>query len=534
VGESRREFLQKLATTIPVLAGAGAYSSQAGSMSSGQDQGGGNERKMSKPNILFIFTDQQRWDTIAQAGNNYMITPNLDMLAANGMRFDHMYTPCPLCTPARASIVTGCFPKRHMVHGNATWIPDNANTWPQIFTEAGYDTRAIGKMHCWPSRNLIGFSKRVIAEDKYAFEAMDDYALWLKEKGYKRPCPWRDQLEEYVSGRGSVVWNWPEELHIDSFVGMNAVEALKEVAKGDKPFCHWVSFNSPHAPHDPPQRFLDMYKDRDIPAPIRRLYEPFDKPASRVFGLYVLDKYFGMTGDLFRLTDAAIKTRRAYYYATITLVDYWIGQIIKTLKEQGLYDNTIILFSSDHGDAQGDHNLIEKSFFYEGMVRVPMIFHCPARFAPGVSEEFIQSTDIAPTLLSLAGLRIPENIDGQDVSPLLNRTEGWKSRDAVFSENYPVQLVLGSKAPGPIAMIRTREWKLVYEEEPTCRELYDMRGRADELHNVYHDPEHAKVRDDLVARVKQWLSEGEPLFKPGKLLQADYFGHLFPERDKIP
>jgi len=489
---------------------------------------------MSRPNILFLFTDQQRWDTIAQAGNAHMVTPNLDQLAENGVRFDHMYTPCPLCTPARASIVTGCFPKRHMVHGNATWIPDDGDTWPRIFTEAGYDTRAFGKIHSHPWRNPTGFSKRVIAEDKFCFEMPDDYTLWLKEKGHKRPCPWRDQLEEYVSGRGCVVWNWPEELHIDSYIGMKAIEALKEVAKGDKPFCYWVSFNSPHAPHDPPQRFLDMYKDRDIPGPTRRSYEPFDKPASRMLSLYILDKYFGMAGDMFMLSDRQIKKRRSYYYATITLVDHWIGEIVRTLKEHGLYDNTIILFSSDHGDAQGDHNMIEKSFFYEGMVRVPLLFHCPGRFAPGVSDEFVQSTDIAPTLLSLAGLRLPETMDGQDVSPLLKRVDGWKTREAVFSENYPLGVVLGPAGASPLTMVRTREWKLVYEDEQTGCELYDMRGAADELHNLYHEPEHREVRDELVARIEQWRSESEPLFRPGSLLGADYRYHLFPEKEKIP
>ncbi len=530
MGGSRREFLKKVGASIPILAGAGSYSRRAESLAAGESRSGANERQTSRPNILFLFTDQQRWDTIAQAGYSHMVTPNLDMLAERGVRFDHMYVPFPLCVPNRVSIVTGCFPKRHMVVNNATWIPDNADTWPQIFTDAGYDTRAIGKMHCWPSmksRNRIGFSQRVMAEDKYGFEAMDDYALWMKEKGSRRPCPWLDPEEcaEYVRGRGAYIFKEPEELHIDSYIGMKAVEALKEVAKGDKPFCHWVSFNSPHAPHDPPQRFLDMYKGRDIPAPTRRSYEPFDKPASRMFGSWFLDKYFGMAGDMFMLSDRQIKERRSYYYATITLVDEWIGRIIETLKETGIYDNTIIVFSSDHGDAQGDHNLIEKSFFYEGMVRVPMIVHCPARFAPGVSDEFVQSTDIAPTLLSLAGLKVPERMDGQDLSPLLNRATGWKSRDAVFSE--------GNTPGGPMTMIRTRDWKLVYEDEPTCRELYDMRGSADELHNLYYEPEYKSIRDELVARVKQWRSEGERLFEPRKLLRADYVGHLFPDRDKI-
>ncbi len=531
MGESRREFLKKLGVSVPVLAGAASHAGRATSSAQSEGQRGDKGGQSSRPNILFLFTDQQRWDTIAQAGYGHMITPNLDRLAERGMRFDEMYATFPLCVPNRVSIVTGCFPKRHMVVNNATWIPDNTNTWPQIFTEAGYDTRAIGKMHCWPtitSRNLIGFSQRIIAEDKYGFEAMDDYAVWMKEKGSRRPCPWLDQAEceEYVKGRGAYVFKEPEELHIDSYIGMKAVEALNEVAKGDKPFCYWVSFNSPHAPHDPPQRFLDMYEGRDIPAPIRRRYEPFDKPASRMFGSWFLDKHFGMAGDMFMLSDIQIKRRRSYYYATITLVDEWIGKIIETLKKAGLYDNTIIVFSSDHGDAQGDHNLIEKSFFYESMVRVPMIVHCPARFAPGVSDEFVQSTDIAPTLLSLAGLKVPEGMDGQDLSPLLNRTKGWKSRDAVFSE--------GNTLGGPMTMIRTREWKLVYEDEPTCRELYDMRGAGDELKNVYYEPEHRAVRDEIEARVKQWRSEGERLFEPNKLLRADYVGHLFPDRDRIP
>jgi choline-sulfatase len=508
-----------------VLAGAASYSGRATSFAQ-------SEGRSSRPNILFLFTDQQRWDTIAQAGHEHMITPNLDWLAERGTRFDEMYATFPLCVPNRVSIVTGCFPKRHMVRDNGRWIPDNADTWPQIFTDAGYDTRGIGKMHCWPSmksRNLIGFSKRVMAEDKYGFEAVDDYALWMKEKGSRRPCPWLDpaECEEYVKGRAAYVFKEPEELHIDSYIGMKAVEALKEVAKGDKPFCHWVSFNSPHAPHDPPQRFLDMYKDRDIPAPIRRPYEPFDKPASRTFLNWVLDKYFAMGGDFFMMTDAQIKKRRSYYYATITLVDEWIGKIIETLKETGLYDNTIIVFSSDHGDAQGDHNMLEKSFFYESMVRVPLLIHCPTRFAPGVSKEFVQSTDIAPTLLSLAGLKVPERMDGKDLSPLLNQASGWKSRDAVFSE--------GTAFGGlPMTMIRTREWKLVYEEEPTCRELYDMRGAGDELRNVYYELQNKPIRDELEARLKQWRSEGERLFEPNKLLPADYVGHLFPDRDEIP
>lgn len=477
---------------------------------------------MDRPNVLLLFTDQQRWDTIAEAGFPFMVTPHLDALAREGVLFKSAYTPFPVCTPARASVVTGCSVRRHGCWGNHLWIPDDTDTWPRIFTEAGYDTRAIGKMHSHPWRNPTGFARRAIAEDKYYYYVPDDYSQWLESKGYKRPTYWDDPEEraEYQRKSGAVISRLPEELHIDSFVGAQAVEAIREAASGGTPFCYWVSFNSPHAPHDPPQRFLDMYKDREIPAPARHEGEPFDKSEARYEWQSGLEKFFAMTSTLYKWTDEQIKERRAHYYATITLVDHWIGRIIDTLKETGQYNNTIILFTSDHGDLQGDHNLLEKGVCYEPAVRIPFLVHYPARFSPGVSDEFVTLMDIAPSFLNWAGLRVPEGMEGADLTPLLEKSGEWQSRDAVFSEC------------GPMTMIRTREWKLILEPKIENRELYNMESDPEEFHNLYSEESCRKIRDELAGRIATWRTQGERLFAPEDMLPMDFHMTLFPEWQK--
>lgn len=453
-----------------------------------------------RPNILFLFTDQQRYDTIAAAGYPHMITPNLDRLVRDGVQFRQCYTPYPVCVPARASIMTGRYCRSHGVYDNATPIPDYDRAWPARLSRAGYDTRAIGKMHFPPRpfNHQAGFTQRVIADDKCFTDLDDDYARWLRTHGLQRPNPWAPtRIDALREGYGAIPTEHAEAYHIDTYIGMEGVKAIEQA--GDRPFCYWISFNSPHLPFDPPERFLAMYDGRELPPPIRRAGELDSKPPEI---RQLLDQCVQIRvcpdGGSAVLTDEAMRRRRQYYYATVTLVDEWIGHILDALARRGLADNTVIIFSSDHGEANGDHFLLEKLFFYETIARVPLLLVWPGHVSPGAYDGLVSLVDLYPTLLSLAGVEADQPVDGLNLLKLLQGT--IPARRHVFSEAD----WYGNRA----VMVRTRTHKCVLTQQPASCELYDLQQDPSEFDNVFHDARYAPVRDELV-RIIAGFSRGE-------------------------
>ena len=467
------------------------------------------------PNLLLIMTDQQRPDTLGCYGNEVAITPNLDRLGAEGVIFDNMYVQNPLCVPSRYSMLTGRYPHCNRVRTNWHTVREGEVSFGHQLGAAGYDTAIVGKMHLTPWHDTFGFDGRVIAEAKLDDECDDDYQRFLRAHGRSRKEMYDKKSATYVNQATAVDSNFPQDQHIDTFVGRSTCEYLRNVDKS-RPFCLVSSFLSPHNPYDPPEPYDKLFLDKELPA--RNMTEgEVDRKPREAYD-YINDM-LGWPFKTDELTEAQIHLTKAYYYSLCTLVDDWVGRIVETLKEEGLYEDTIIVFTSDHGDLMGDHGLIYKQCFYEQSVRVPFIVHAPKYIAGGRrADDLCELLDIYATFCDLAEARVPHGVQSRSLWPILNGQEGYAHRDAAFSENY-----FGH-------MVRMGPWKLVNYTGKPYGELYNLEADPNEQENLWDDPAHLQTRTDLKLRLLDWLTESEDILPlPERLFHYDHS-----PRDLVP
>ena len=451
-------------------------------------------RESTRKNILFIMTDQQRPDSLGCYGSDIAITPNLDKLAEEGVIFDNCYVQNPLCCPARYSILTGRYPHSHRVRANWYGIREGERSFAHQLNEVGYNTAAIGKMHFTPWYDNFGFDGRIIAEAKFHTNCPDDYERFLNKHGTSRSELYDMASSEYRNNCTAIKSKVPQELHIDTFVGLSICEYLRNVRE---PFCAFASFLSPHNPYDPPEPYDGLFEDVEFPPRNmsegevnRKPREAYDYINSRP----EIKKWPNRTDEL---TDKQIHKMKSYYYSTNTLVDDWIGRILEALKEEGLYNNTIIVYTSDHGDLLGDHGLIFKQCFYEQSVKVPLIFHAPDVLAPRRVGDLVESIDIFNTLCELGNAWQGEGTQGRSLLPLLDGKKDYQHREAVFSENY-----FGR-------MVRYKHHKMVYYPGQTYGEIYNLEEDPYEQNNLWEELEGSQIKRDLKDLLLEWSFTSE-------------------------
>ena len=387
-----------------------------------------------RPNIILIMTDQHRADAVGYAGNSAIFTPNLDRLAADGVIFSNAYSSTPSCTPARAALLTGMSPWHHGMLGYGKVARAYEFEMPRMLREQGYYTYGIGKMHWYPQKALHGFHGTLIDESgRIESEGfVSDYRDW-----FKLTAPGKDPdltgigWNEHRAG----VFQLEEHLHPDHWKADRAIELLNNYDL-EAPLFLKVSFSRPHSPYDPPQRVLDQYDGVQIPNPVvgdwAKDFANYPNTPEAAFG------DFGV--------DHSVNSRR-HYYALITFLDEQIGRIIDKLKEKGMYDNSLILFVSDHGDMLGDHHHWRKTYAYEGSAKVPLVIK-PAKnrmnvVSSPVLENPVEIRDILPTFLDAAGAKIPEKMDGASMLKLIEKVNApWREfidlehATAYRAENY--------------------------------------------------------------------------------------------------
>lgn len=450
---------------------------------------------MKKPNILLITTDQQRYDTICAMGYDFMKTPNLDRLAEEGCCYPYAYSSNPVCMAARHNIVTGLPAKYHgfddnYFEENPKTIPYDIPTMPQLLSDAGYDTIAIGKMHFQPCRRYNGFTKMELMEEIPRHLEDDEYTMYLKENGYghlQSPHGVRHLL--YMLPQRSLI---DEEHHGSSWVAQRSIHHMKENA-GNRPFFMWSSFIAPHPPFDVPEKWADLYKGQEMPS-IKVSKTPITEIAEGKS--YIADYP----------NEAYLQRARELYYASISFVDYNIGKIIQQLKDMGEYDNTLIIFTSDHGEMLGDHGTYQKMLPYEGSSRIPFIMRYPERLEAGsVDNRFVDINDILPTVLDVAGVEYPkpEILPGESIFI----KNGFKDRE--------VQYVEHSHGCRRWASLRNSKYKYTYYYGGGKEELFDMENDSDETTNLLYgepNPEISAVKEalksQLIAYEKRYGLEG--------------------------
>ena len=361
-----------------------------------------------QPNLVFILPDQLRYDFLSCYGASFIETPHIDALAAEGVRYQRAYSAHPVCVPARVSLISGLHASHTGVLDNGQFLrPDYAacglRTWPEILNAAGYYTAAIGKMHFYPWDLRLGFQYRAIAEDKRWIHIRDDYYHFLHARGLRRYHG--NEHEGYYENRGAIINRLPWECSVDHFVGQEACRFIRDHGK-DGPFAMMVGFPGPHCPYDPTPEYA-TFDPADMPKAVPEA--PGDTPKLRE------QNVAGNRGpwngvDYAEFTDAHKAKIRAHYAGLVKAIDDEVGDILGALLEQGLLENTIIVFASDHGDYLGDHNLIGKGHFFEASCHVPMIVRLPGQAAT-VQDDLVELTDVTATLLGLAGSEVPAHMD---------------------------------------------------------------------------------------------------------------------------
>lgn len=438
---------------------------------------------MSKaPNILWICTDQQRADSLGCYGNPFVATPNIDALAARGIQFENAFCNSPVCTPSRASFLTGRYPRTTRCRKNGQSLPADEVLVTKLFADAGYRCGLAGKFHlsaCHPSitpdrepRLDDGYEEFHWSHHPADDWTRNDYTTWLGERN-------RTYAPQPLQATRFVEHGPPEELQQAAWCADRAIDFIQKAETGGAPWLFSVNIFAPHHPFDPPASLLQRYLDRldEIPLPTFTPGELDSKTSlqRRDHGAaYGIPNFYPYA----EMSDTDHRHIRAAYWALCDLIDRQVGRILQVLRDTGQEENTIIVFMSDHGELLGDHGIYLKGpHFYDPSVRVPLIIALPGGQSRGKSQAMIELVDLAPTLLELAHLPTPRAMQGRSFCPALHDL-AREHRDSVFCENNDFE------DPGYSMMVQTRSHKLMTYHNGDG-ELYDLRTDPGEVHNLW-------------------------------------------------
>lgn len=455
-----------------------------------------------KPNVLLIMTDQHRADAIGAYGNHVIRTPNLDRLAEGGTRFNSCWSQHPVCMPSRASIFTGRYPNAHRVRTNGVRLPEYEVTLAKHFRANGYRTFGAGKFHFIPHfmGNLplmenhpepyYGFEEFHIGEDARRGEQK----VWLER--------------EHPEFAGKPDYMLPHDLHTTGWVANHTIDCLRRAASAGQPFFAFASFVDPHHPYGPPSPYREMYKEKDMPAPMVRPGELEDKPA-----------FIREIAESQRKTYQRVGYHRTQYYGEVTFIDDAVGRILKTLEELKLRENTLIVFTADHGDLLGDHYMFYKGpYHFRQCANVPLIVNWPGVVRGGqVVDGIVQEIDLFPTMMDFAGLSNPLGIQGRSQRAVLTGGGSGTGYDSALIEHgisgaaLPAAGKLGKQPPDVWTLV-TPEWRISYSPGAEIGQLYDHSSDPNEFVNRWKDPKLADVRARLTRQLLDRILEAhDPL-----------------------
>jgi arylsulfatase len=458
-----------------------------------------------RPNILWICTDQQRHDTIRALGNGHIRTPNLDRLVAEGVAFTRAYCQSPICTPSRASFLSGRYPSTIHVNRNGdSWFPERPGLITRTLRDAGYDTGLAGKLHLTAAHGRV----EQFPQDRYGYRVLKwshhpqpedfwptpehDYQQWLADQGVDWGTAHNADLESDAGG----AWYVPgycrpgiaAEYHQTTWCAEEAIAFISEPREG--PWLMSVNPFDPHPALDPPLEYLERMDWESMPLPLFR-----DEELESQLQFRGIDHQTEIPES-----PQAYAAQRmvAAYYAEIELIDDQVGRMLAALETTGQWENTIIIFTSDHGEMLGDHGLLWKGArFYEGAVRVPLIISWPGHFQAGLrSDALVELVDLVPTLLETLGMPISSHVQGRSLlSILTGAADPDHHREFVRCEYHDA---LDQQYASHATMIRTDRHKLVVYHGLSVGELYDLVEDPDEFCNLWCDPASQPLRASLM------------------------------------
>ncbi len=437
-----------------------------------------------RANVLLVTADHWPGALLGAAGHAAIQTPTLDQLARCGVRFPRAYTECPVCISARRTLLTGTVPR---THGDRTFVVDlplpDLPTLAQQFRDHGYQACAVGKLHVYPPRARAGFDEVILCEEgRPQYGPTDDYEIYLGDQGLVG-----QQFLHGMSNNDYVwrPWHLAEEHHATNWTTRQMARTIQR-RDPTRPAFWYLSYTHPHPPLVPPQYCLDLYRDVDPGQPVMGDWprDPDTMPCRMNNRLIDSERY---SGDFIR------GARRAFY-ALCTHIDHQLRVVIGTLREEGLLDDTIVMFLADHGDMLGDHGLWAKRLFYEGSACVPMLLVGRAgdeRVGYGRTDDrLVGLADVMPTLLELAGLPVPQTVDGLSMV-------GPQRRTFLYGEYGE-----GAEAT---RMVHDGRFKLIYYAAGNRLQLFDLEEDPRELSDLAASPDHAEVAGRLVKLLVEQL-----------------------------
>lgn len=500
---------------------------------------------MAQPNILLITSDQQHYSTLG-ATNERIRTPALDRLCREGTRFDRAYCPNPTCTPTRASILTGMYPSQHGAWSLGTKLFEDVPVVGDPLQAAGYDTGLIGKAHfqplasregmesleCQPTlRDLdfwrgfrgpwYGFRTVELARNHTAeAHAGQHYALWMEEKGLTN---WRDYFvspgDDGPTARkryAQRAWDLPERYHYNYWTSERSIAHIEGAVAEGRPFFTWASFHDPHPPYLVPEPWASMYDPDDMqpgsltPGEHDRNPPHFGMTQERqpdFRGRYFED--FGIHGGHSHLHDREeLKKNMAVYYGMVSFMDQEIGRILGSLDRLGVAENTLVVFTTDHGHFLGQHGLIAKCIHhYEDLLRIPFLVRWPGRVPAGKTSDAIQNlVDLAPSFLDAAGVEVPGVMTG------VSQLETWGGGEAV--RRHSITENRHTRTKMHLRTYVNQRYKLTVYRQGEDGELFDLDADPGEVRNLWHEPSAAALKARLLYEFMQATLEAEPTRMP--------------------
>ncbi len=448
-----------------------------------------------RPNILWICTDQQRYDTIAALGNNLIRTPNIDRLVHDGVAFTRAYCQSTVCAPSRASYLTGRYPRTTGCRQNGQTLPASERLISRILADEGYVCGLAGKQHlasCSEGKVEVrgddGFAEFHWSHHPQPDWPENEYTRWLAARGRTWDELYDGPISDYV------IAGVPAEFHQTTWCAEMTVDFIRRY-RGRSWFFNFNCFD-PHHPFDPPPEYFEHYDPVQMPLPKFREGEWRNKTEYQR-----LDHEWAHNNPgefhVGKMTDDDHRQVCAAYYAMIELIDDQVGRIIAALEETGQLANTLILFMSDHGEMLGDHGIYFKGpHFYEAAVRVPLVMHWPGHFANGLQVSGLtELVDIVPTLFAAADIEVSPAIQGQSLMPLARgEADPAKHRDHIYCEYYNAWTHARSYG----TMMRTIDKKIAVYHGIDEGEFYDLAADPDEFDNLYFSADHAPLREQLL------------------------------------
>ena len=457
-----------------------------------------------RPNIIFIITDQQRFDTIKALGFDHMDTPNLDRLVNEGVTFTNCHISAPSCAPSRASLFTGYYP-------HTTGILRNADTWKRSWIESladsGYRCINVGKMHTYPYHTPLGFEERYVVEnkDRYLEERyyFDEWDKALKARGLvKQQRELYRQRDDYKDSLGAFDWEIDEDMQSDNFVGDTATWWINSKPQDDRPLFLEIGFPGPHPPYDPTREEAQKYLAKDLPL-LEVTQQELDNQPPVLKELRQHNVEIDHDSVVHKLdpTPEERHRQRAYYLANVTMIDKKIGEILEALEGKGYLENSVVIFTSDHGDCLTDHGHSQKWTMYDIIMRMPLVVWAPGRVEGGRTVDGLcQQMDIGPAILELAGIDVPKTMEARSILPAIEGRD-WEPRDYVYAEHGRDGILTETDF---VSMVRSEDWKLVHFVDEPHGQLFHLTEDPDEVNNLWDDPAAAEMKQHLLSELLNW------------------------------